>query len=251
MRNKISFSLKIVVVIAAFAGVIWSFFSASADGYSDWSKRLLYFTAQSNIWIAFCFIAILIIAAKRFENSTRVKKILYLLRYVFTVSITLTGFIFCFVLAPGAEKGNYNAWTGSSILTHVIVPTFSIVDFFVDGYRVKLKKSHVPLVAVPPFLYMVFATVLVVLKVDFGRGDVFPYFFFNYYSPAGVFGFSDEMPYIVGSFYWMVTMLLMLVGMGAAYRALYTPKKKDKTKRGWRIWAQAKMTEKQVKKLKK
>ena len=229
MRKRISFVLKILIVVLAFVGVIWSFFNSSSDGYSHWSKRLLYFTSQSNIWIALSALFILILSQKRFADATRVKNFAYILRYILTVSITLTGFIFCFVLAPGAANDNYNAWTGASVVTHVLVPAISILDFFLDGYRVKLKKRHIPLVTIPPFLYMIFATVLVILKVDFGRGDVFPYFFFNYYSPAGVFGFSDEMPYIVGSFYWMVTILFMLVGMGAFYRLLYSiGRKKEK-----------------------
>ena len=229
MRKRISFLFKILIIVLAFVGVIWSFFNSSSDGYSHWSKRLLYFTSQSNIWIALSALFILILSQKRFADATRVKNFAYILRYILTVSITLTGFIFCFVLAPGAANDNYNAWTGASVVTHVLVPTISILDFFLDGYRVKLKKRHIHLVTIPPFLYMIFATVLVILKVDFGRGDVFPYFFFNYYSPAGVFGFSDEMPYIVGSFYWMVTILFMLVGMGALYRLLYSiGRKKEK-----------------------
>ncbi len=225
MRNKISFSLKIATVALAFAGVIWSFFNSAADGYSHWSKRLLYFTSQSNVWIALCMLAILIISLKPFAERTRVKNFLYILRYVFTVSITLTGFIFCTVLAPGAANDNYNAWTGASILTHVAVPILSIVDFFLDPYRVSLKKRHLFFTATPPFIYMIFATVLVLMKVDFGRGDAFPYFFFNYYSPAGFFGFSDEMPYILGSFYWIVFMFFLIIGVGALYRKLYKREK--------------------------
>ena len=160
------------------------------------------------------------------RERARLKNFLYILKYVFTVSITLTGFIFCVVLAPGAANDNYNAWSGSSIMTHVLVPVLTIVDFFLDPYRASLKKRHIFLTAVPPFIYSVFATVLVLMKVDFGRGDAFPYFFFNYYSPAGFFGFSDEMPYILGSFYWIIFMFLLIVGTGALYRRLYSFKKK-------------------------
>ena len=221
-RNRISFSLKFVTAFAALIGVVWSFFSASADGYSHWSKRLLFFTSQSNLWIAALFIAMLIISrTKRLSDNTRVKNFLYILKYVFTVSITLTGFIFCAVLAPGSSNVGYNAWTAASILTHVVVPVLSIADFFVDTYRVSLIKRHILLAALPPLLYSVFASVLCIMRVDFGRGEPFPYFFFNYYSPAGVFGTSDVMPYRIGSFYWIVFMLFLIIGVGAVYRRLY------------------------------
>ena len=224
-REKISFSLKFVTAAAALIGVVWSFFNATADGYSHWSKRLLYFTSLSNLWIALTFIAILVTArSKVWSDNTRVKKILHILKYIFTVSITLTGFIFCAVLAPGSANANYNAWTAASILTHVVVPTLSVVDFFVDTYRVALIRRHILLTTVPPLLYSVFASVLCIMKVDFGRGEPFPYFFFNYYSPAGVFGTSDVMPYRIGSFYWIVFMFFLIIGVGALYRKLYNKK---------------------------
>ncbi len=224
-REKISFSLKFVTAAAALVGVVWSFFNATADGYSHWSKRLLYFTSLSNLWIALTFIALLVAArSKTLSKSTRVKNFLHILKYIFAVSITLTGFIFCAVLAPGSANANYNAWTAASILTHVVVPTLSVVDFFVDTYRVALIRRHILLTTVPPLLYSVFASVLCIMKVDFGRGEPFPYFFFNYYSPAGVFGTSDVMPYRIGSFYWIVFMFFLIIGVGALYRKLYNKK---------------------------
>lgn len=224
-REKVSFSLKFVTAAAALIGVVWSFFNATADGYSHWSKRLLYFTSLSNLWIALTFIAILVTArSKVWSDNTRVNNFLHILKYIFTVSITLTGFIFCAVLAPGSANANYNAWTAASILTHAVVPTLSVVDFFVDTYRVALIRRHILLTTVPPLLYSVFASVLCILKVDFGRGEPFPYFFFNYYSPAGVFGTSDVMPYRIGSFYWIVFMFFLIIGVGALYRKLYNKK---------------------------
>ena len=153
-RNQISFSLKFVTAAAALVGVVWSFFNATADGYSHWSKRLLYFTSLSNLWIALTFIALLVAArSKVWGENVRVKNFLYILKYIFTVSITLTGFIFCAVLAPGSSNVGYNAWTAASILTHVAVPILAIVDFFVDTYRVNLIKRHILLTTVPPLLY--------------------------------------------------------------------------------------------------
>ena len=222
MRKRISFYLKWLITAFALVGVVLSFFNAGADGYSHWSKRLLYFTSESNIWIALSCLSILLLPYfKGVSNITRVKNSLYVLKYVFTVSITLTGFIFCAVLAPGAENDNYNAWTVANVMTHVIVPILSVADFFIDGYRIKLSKIHMVYTAVPPFLYLIFASVLGFFNVDFGRGDPFPYFFMNYKSPAGIFGTSDVMPYKIGSFYWIVFMLLVILSISALYRKLY------------------------------
>ena len=227
MRKRISFYLKWLITAVALVGVVLSFFNAAADGYLHWSKRLLYFTSESNIWIALSCLSILLLPYfKGVSSSTRVKNSLYVLKYVFTVSITLTGFIFCAVLAPGAKNDNYNAWTVASVMTHVIVPVLSVLDFFLDEYRVHLKRKHMLYTAIPPFLYLIFASILGFKKVDFGRGDTFPYFFMNYKSPAGIFGTSDVMPYKIGSFYWIVFILFIVIGISALYRAIYNKKQK-------------------------
>jgi hypothetical protein len=226
VRKKIATSLKIAVMLFAAVGLLLNFISANADGYSHWAKRLLYFTTLSNVWIALSLLLILLIPyVKAWNGSTRVKNILYIIRFVFVISITLTGFIFCFVLAPGAKNDNYNAWTVGSIFVHVLVPLCSISDFFVDPERVSVKRSHVFLTLVPPALYLAFASVLGACGVDFGRGDTFPYFFMNYNSPAGFFGTSDVMPYKIGSFYWIVFMLVVIISLAALYKRLYNGKK--------------------------
>jgi len=226
MRERIATALKISVPLLAAFGLIMNFVSAVADGYSHWSKRLLYFTTLSNIWIAAALVLILLIPyVKPWRESTRVKNILYIIRFVFVISITLTGFIFCFVLAPGAKNENYNAWTLGSIFVHVLVPVASIADLFVDPYRVRIGWSHVFLTLIPPALYLAFGSLLGALGVDFGRGDPFPYFFMNYSSPAGIFGTSDVMPYMIGSFYWIIFMLALIISLGALYKRLYNGKK--------------------------
>ena len=226
MRKKISTALKAAVMLFAAVGLLLNFISANADGYSHWSKRLLYFTTLSNVWIALSLLLILLIPyVKAWEGSPRVKNILYIIRFVFVISITLTGIIFCFVLAPGAKNENYNAWTLGSIFVHVLVPTCAIADFFVDPERITLRWQHVFLTLVPPALYLAFASILGACGVDFGRGDTFPYFFMNYTSPAGFFGTSDVMPYKIGSFYWIVFMLAVIISLGALYKRLYNGKK--------------------------
>ena len=58
-----------------------------------------------------------------------------IIKYVGTVAITLTGIVFCFVLAPTLGT---DAWNVQNVLTHIIVPACTILDFFVAG-----KKSDI------------------------------------------------------------------------------------------------------------
>ncbi|MBR7095157.1 MAG: hypothetical protein IKC73_02955, partial [Clostridia bacterium] len=139
-------------------------------------------------------------------------------KYIFTVSITVTGLIFCSVLAPFAD---FNVWTFASIVTHVAVPLLSVFDFFTDRQIARIDKGAVPLTLIPPFLYFVFAGILCLLRVDFGRGDPYPYFFMDFYSEVGLFGFIAKWPPKIGSFYWVVFFLILLYLLGLSYRGIH------------------------------
>lgn len=208
-KKIISIILKFLIGISSITGILISFFNAKYDGYSHWSKRLLFFTGQSNLWIGILsFILAILIIIKLTTHKDCVKDWLYTLKYVFTVSITLTGFIYCCLLGPFANS-SYHAWSLSSWLTHVVVPILSIADFFIDDYKYVFKKRHIWYSIIPPALYLAFCAVLGLFQVDFGRGETYPYFFLNFKSPAGIFGFSNQKPFVIGSFYWIILFLLM------------------------------------------
>lgn len=224
--KKYAFILKILIVITSLGGVIFSCVSAVADGYSHWGRRLLYFTAQSNIWIGLTALALVLLSFSRSEKAERLRKRAYFLRYLFTVSITVTGLVFCFLLAPFAEE-SYHVWSPQSLLTHVFTPLFAIADFFLDKTPFPLGKKHLLSAVLPPLFYFAFASVLELFGVDFGRGEAYPYFFLNFRSPVGLFGFSKTPPFVLGSFYWILLLLLLIVSLGALYLRL-TPKPRKK-----------------------
>ena len=205
--NRLSLALKYLVVLTSLGGVTLSLIYAERDGYSHWATRLMYFTGLSNVWIGFTVLFLILVLGIKPLYSERRVRAFYVLRYVFTVSIAITGIVYCFVLAPMASKENFNAWTFSQILTHVVCPVLSVADFLIDNYKFKISKEHLLMCAIPPLVYFIFAGILNILNVDFGRGDPFPYFFLNLKSPAGIFGFSDTPPFVLGSFYWILLFL--------------------------------------------
>lgn len=221
-RKRTSIVLNFMIAIISFLGVLLNCIFATRDGYSHWHKRLLYFTNQSNIWIGItCLIvAILSIVSIR-KRHNAMKNWVYVLKYIFTVSITITGLIFCVLLAPFA--GDYNAWTLASILVHVVVPVLSIADYFINDEQLPLKKWYITLPTIPPLIYFIFSTILSAMRVDFGRGDNYPYFFMNFYSEVGLFGFdnSGELPQI-GAFYWIVIILGLILGLSYLYYKLHS-----------------------------
>ena len=207
-RTRISYVLKLIVFLSATIG---TFLSAYAGRHSFMGGRVvfMYFTIQSNLAIAvICLIGAILMLRRR-----AVSQVWYVIQFVGTVSITLTGVVFGFVLAPtlGAD-----AWNIQNTLTHLVVPLVAVVDYFVSAYDADMKGRNVFWVIVPPLLYAIYAGIGYVRGWQFAEGIRYPYFFLNWGSPAGAFGFSKELP-LMGSAWWILLLLMFLVVVGFVY----------------------------------
>ena len=215
-QKTISFVLKAIVIISAIVGTVLSYFGGR-NGFMSGTKVFMFFTIQSNILIAIIS-AIGVCILLKGRDIHNFAKAWYVIKLVGTVSITLTGVVFVFVLAPtlGAE-----AWNIHNILTHVVVPLAAIVDFFVISGVTRLKKTNVLFVLIPPILYAIYA------GIGFAKGLIFvevfnlnyPYFFLNWGSPAGAWGFSKELPFM-GCAWWILAIFFFLLVIGCIYLAI-------------------------------
>ena len=203
--------LKVVVIVCAMAGVIGSVL-APDDSFMGGPATLLFFTIQSNIWIAIvCLVGLI-----RMVQGKKMSRNAGLAKFVFTISITLTGMVFCFMLAPTLGK---NAFDQNSVNCHVIVPIAAVADFLLTGGEIEYKRKEVWLVALPPLYYTIFAAIGYVCNWQFVKGQNYPYFFLNWGSPAGAFGFCDELPYL-GVVWWILILLGFLLLCGELFLAL-------------------------------
>ena len=165
-QKRLSSFLKIIVIVSALLGTFLSAY-AGRHSFMGGSRVFMYFTIQSNIARAIiCGIGLYLI-----KKGSNVSRTWYIIKFVGTVSITLTGVVFGFVLAP--TLGAYAIYAGVG---------------FVKGW-------------------------------EFADGINYPYFFLNWGSPAGAFGFTKEMPYM-GSAWWIIVLLLFLIVVGYCYLAL-------------------------------
>ena len=176
------------------------------------SRVFMFFTIQSNIAVAILCAAgaVLLMRNRTVGNAGHVVKL------VGTVSITLTGVVFVLLLAP--ILGN-RAWNIQNTLTHVVVPIAAIADFFVAASGAGLKRRSVIWVIIPPMLYAIYAGIGYVRGWAFIKGQNYPYFFLNWGSPAGAFGFTKGLPYM-GCVWWILVLLLFLLAVGWGYVAL-------------------------------
>ena len=220
-----SIILKLIIIILVFTGFTISYLS---DGRG--TNTLLFFTIQSNLWLGIVDIILLIasiIAIKRKEYT--LKNGYYILQQVFTLCIALTGVVFIFILLPGIllhrDLTSYNPFTSYSIIFHAVVPALGIIDYFISIERVEFKKYSFLFGAIPSLYYFIFSLIGYICNWDFGEGRNYPYFFLNYASPAHIFGFSSQMPYLMGSFYWIILLLALVLGM--SYLLIYLLKRKN------------------------
>ena len=210
-RKAVSIALKLIVMASAVTGTVMSA-AAGRNAFMGGSRVFMYFTIQSNIAIALisaigCF---LLLRKKPIRNGWLVVKL------AGTVSITLTGAVFAVLLAPLLGPA---AWSVPNTLTHLVVPVAAVADFFVAVSGAGIRKRNVLYVLIPPLLYVIYAGIGYVNGWEFARGQIYPYFFLNWGSPAGAFGFTDELPYM-GCVWWILTLQLFLLAVGWCYLAI-------------------------------
>ena len=222
-EKTLSCILKTIVIVSAVLGTVLSALGGR-NSFMGGRVVFMYFTIQSNIAIAIvCTVGLfMMLSGRPYYKAWQVIKL------VGTVSITLTGTVFCFVLAPTMGS---RAWNVQNVLTHVIVPVTSVIDFFVTGVISDIKKSSVVYVTLPPLAYVIYAGIGYVQGWEFSRGVHYPYFFLNWGSPTGVFGFSGSFPFI-GTGWWILLLSVLLILVSLLYLAIL---KKLKAKRSRNI----------------
>ena len=210
-RKAISYLLKLTVILSAVTGVVISSY-AGRSSFMGGSRVFMYFTIQSNIAIA------LICAAGGFllMRNKAVSDVWYIVKLAGTVAITLTGVVFVVLLVPVLGD---KAWNIQNTLTHAVVPAAAAADFFAAASGSGIRRKSVIYVIIPPLLYVLYAGVGFVRGWDFGGGKNYPYFFLNWGSPAGAFGFTKELPYM-GCVWWLLVLLAFLIAVGWLYAAL-------------------------------
>ena len=219
LQKKISYLLKIIVFVSAVVGTILSYLG-SQDSFMGGSRVFMFFTTQSNIAMAI----ISLIGLCYMIRVRLVGQVWQVVKFVGTVAITLTGVVFCFVLAPTLGD---DAWNIQNILTHVVVPVFSVLDFFVVSTAFDIKKKSVFYVIIPPILYAIYAGIGYANNWQFVEGYNYPYFFLNWGSKAGAFGFTNELPFM-GTAWWILALFIFLIIVGYIYLVIADRLKKHR-----------------------
>ncbi len=213
----LSITLKIIVIVSAVIGILRSA-GAGRNTFMGGSRVFMFFTIQSNILIALiCAVGLVLLLLQKPAGTAW-----YVIKYIGTVAITLTGVVFAFVLAPTFKQG---AWNLQNTLTHLVVPVAAVLDFFVTDIYGSIPMKAIPLVTLPPLAYAIYAGIGYVAGWEFLQGIHYPYFFLNWGSPAGAFGFTKGLPFM-GTVWWIFAIMIFLLLIGYAYLAILNALKK-------------------------
>lgn len=171
MRRICALLLEVVVIVCASVSVFFL-----SDTVAIWG-RLLYFTNQSNIWIALVMACLLALSLKGKDEPHW----LYRLHYMSMVSILLTFLVFTFMLAPTLDAAFLTK--PSSLLAHLVVPLASLAHWLWCVKPQDMGKRQCYLSVVYPLWYCAMVIACVALKVTFGEEkSKVPYFFLDWES---------------------------------------------------------------------
>jgi len=135
---------------------------------------ILYFTNLSNL---LCFVYFLILVIMMILKKDNDSDLHYIVKGMVTMAITLTMFVYNFVLASDS-----NAFKNHMLecnLVHLVVPLFVIFDYIIFGVKGNLKKTYPFIWTAVLFVYEIFIMIYIFLGGTFANGDKYPYFYMD------------------------------------------------------------------------
>lgn len=217
-RKKLIASIifKAISLIASVYGLVFTI---------DSIMSFTFFTTLSNVAldvVLALFIVldvILLVKGKDYKSNW-----MYILKFLMTLSITLTCLVYMIILGPTSEDGLIGAYLhnyAGSLGVHLIGPVFAIADFLVFDKGFVAKKVYAIYAVIPPLCYVAFVYILAALGVRWYGTMTAPYNFLNYDVPTGWFGWDlSQMGFEslgIGVAYMIVALLLIFIGIGLLY----------------------------------
>ena len=220
----ISIVLKSISLVASLYGLIFTI---------DNIMSFTFFTTLSNVAldiILIIFIVLDIILLKTGKDYKNNK--LYILKFLMTLSITLTFLVYMLILGPTSEDGLIGAYFrnhAGSFGVHFVGPLFAIADFLLFDKGFKSKKIYAIYAVIPPLCYVGFVYLLALTGVRWYQTMTAPYNFLNYNAPTGWFGWDLSRMITetlgIGVAYMIILLLLIFIGIGLLYLTINKQKR--------------------------
>lgn len=210
-QRMAAIGIKLLIIIMGITGIMTSVFHGGALGDGTMFR---FYTIKSNLWMLAVMIVFLvfdIICLKK--PQTTIPNWLYVVKYIATVSITLTFFVYAFLLAPWINWRYSLSW--SSLPLHYLIPILSVVDMLLFDSGMKMKKWYCLLAVIPSYYYCIYVVFCSLTGRCFSSsGDKFPYYFMDY-ETYGWFRIDGNG---IGFFWWIVLLTIILTAFGLIYQ---------------------------------
>ena len=215
-KKMIGISIKMIAIASAIYGIIMTYFSPMS---------FTYFTTLSNIFV--CVMLIIALGKDIYflvtKKELKMNNTFYIIKFLATISITLTFFVFLTILAPTIEGGIIHAYLSyhyGSLCLHFITPLLAIFDFLFFDEDYQEKNTHVFYAIIPPIIYVIFVVIASSMGLRWGTMAA-PYNFLNYKAPTGWFGFNLSLlsweTLGIGVFYMIVFLSLLFIVIGKGF----------------------------------
>lgn len=216
MKNNIfKLCFRILIIASVVAGICLT-------PTERLDEQFWFFTIQTNIFIA---IVEIILVGCQILNMCGEKtpfidsKAFSFVRTLTTFFITITGLIYCFVLAPAGiyfdGKPMSVLFDLRNVLLHISVPVMSIIDHLLNCPKGELRYKHAPIFLIYPLAYFIMVNLRAIFSTKrFNDGSLYPYFFLD--------------PYLDGQGWGMVAIYLAvicLIFVGLAILYIFLDKK--------------------------
>lgn len=210
----ISFWIKMIAVLSSVYGLVLTVRSL---------KTFSYFTTLSNVAIDVVLLAFMVadVLLIKSNGEKMIKTNLwYIIKFLFTVSITITFLVFMFILAPTMSGGIWAAYFdyyGYSFCLHFLTPFLAIVDFLLYDYEYVSTGKHAVYATFPALTYVLFVTIAAYSGVRWGNMYA-PYNFLNFGVATGWFGFDLSLlgpeSLGIGVAYMIVVLVIIFLILG-------------------------------------
>ena len=215
-KIKISFILNIVIVIFTILASIMMFtdfkFMNGIEPILEVTKlgMFKFFTVDSNLLVGIASL-ILAIYEKRLLNNriTSIPIKYYILKFIATVSVSLTFLVVFFYLGPISPNGISSLLQNSNLFFHLIIPLLSMVSFIFFEYNDSFKFKYVLYSIIPTVAYEIFYLINVLIHIE--NGKVSPQYDWYYFIQGGLWQIIIMIPfmifitYIIGVVIWLVS----------------------------------------------
>ena len=165
--NIIIFVLVVFGLIVGLAGIPF----LGSSGRSKFSYLIKYFTVESNLFMGITALALGINQVLYLKNGTKINKVIFILKYVATVSVAITFFTVLFFLGPVVFRDRFlSMYQGVSFFYHLVVPVLSMLVFILFESSKDYNIHKVSFFGIIPFLiYAIFYVIAVLTHMTDGK----------------------------------------------------------------------------------